>query len=127
MPQGSDARIQLFFDVAVDVELLEVGPQVVDLLFVLDPGEGFFGAWDFGPGILDVFLEGCLIPDDARNFDGRSPLGQQRPNKAIDFESAMTSTPDISLHRTKCREGKSGNYGFARSRKTTSALKPFAR
>ena len=24
----------------------------------------------------------------------------QRPNEAIDFESALTSTPDISLHRT---------------------------
>jgi hypothetical protein len=25
---------------------------------------------------------------------------------AVDFESALTSTPDISLHRTKCREGR---------------------
>jgi len=30
-----------------------------------------------------------------------SQLGQQRPNEAIDFESALTSTPDITLHRTK--------------------------
>jgi hypothetical protein len=34
-----------------------------------------------------------------------SQLGHSRPNEAIDFESALTSTPDISLHRTKGREG----------------------
>ena len=28
-------------------------------------------------------------------------IGQQRPNEAIDFESALTSTPGITLHRTK--------------------------
>ena len=31
---------------------------------------------------------------------GMSALGQQRPNEAIDIESALTSTPDRSLHRT---------------------------
>jgi hypothetical protein len=34
-------------------------------------------------------------------------MGHSRPNEAIDFESALTSTPDISLHRTKRREGPS--------------------
>jgi hypothetical protein len=29
-----------------------------------------------------------------------SGSGHQRPNETIDFESALTSTPDISLHRT---------------------------
>ena len=27
--------------------------------------------------------------------------GHSRPNEAIDFESALTSTPDITLHRTE--------------------------
>ncbi len=38
------------------------------------------------------------------NFDakgGRHFIGQQRPNEAIDFESALTSTPDNTLHRTE--------------------------
>ena len=31
----------------------------------------------------------------------RPALGQQRPNEAIGFESALASTPDTALHRTK--------------------------
>ena len=31
-----------------------------------------------------------------------SVQGQQRPNEAIDFESALTSTPDITLMRVSC-------------------------
>jgi hypothetical protein len=34
-----------------------------------------------------------------------SQLGHLRPNEAIDFESALASTPDITLQRTKCRGG----------------------
>jgi hypothetical protein len=30
---------------------------------------------------------------------------QARPNEAVDFESALTSTPDMSLHRHKRRKG----------------------
>jgi hypothetical protein len=50
--------------------LFEVGPKVVDLLIVLDAGESHFRARDFSLGILDVFLEGRLIPDDARILVG---------------------------------------------------------
>ncbi len=32
-------------------------------------------------------------------------IGHQRPNEAIDFESALTSTPGITLHRTERRDG----------------------
>jgi fumarylacetoacetate (FAA) hydrolase family protein len=32
-----------------------------------------------------------------------------RPNETVDFESALTSTADISLHRTKCRDGPIGD------------------
>ena len=59
----------LLFNIAVGIELFEVGPQVVDLLFVLDAGEDHFSTRDFGLGI-DVFLEGRLIPDDARILVG---------------------------------------------------------
>jgi hypothetical protein len=53
--------VGLLFDIAVGIELFEVGPKVVDLLIVLDAGESHFRARDFGLGILDVFLEGRLI------------------------------------------------------------------
>src|SRR3974377_147957 len=53
---------RLFLDIAIGVELLEVGPQIVVLLLVFDPRKGHLGAWDFGAGILNVFLEVCLIP-----------------------------------------------------------------
>ena len=39
--------------------------------------------------------------------------GHSRPNEAIDFESALTSTPDISLQRTKCREGPATDIAHA--------------
>jgi len=39
---------------------------------------------------------------DAHSTSG---VGHERPNEAIDFESALTSTPDISLHRTIRRSG----------------------
>jgi hypothetical protein len=55
-------RAGLLFDIAVGVELFEVGPKVVDLLIVLDAGENHFRARDFSLGILDVFLECRLIP-----------------------------------------------------------------
>ena len=44
-----------------------------------------------------------LRPSLAHTFS--HSLGHSRPNKGIDFKSALTSTPDISLHRTKRREG----------------------
>lgn len=50
---------------AVGLELRDVGPQVVDLLVVLDAGEDHLGARDHGLRIVDVFLEVRLVPDDA--------------------------------------------------------------
>ena len=38
---------RLLFDIAVDIELFEVGPKVIDLLIVLDAGENHFRARDF--------------------------------------------------------------------------------
>jgi hypothetical protein len=49
--------VGLLFDIAVGIELFEVGPQVADLLFVLDAGEDHFGARDFGLGIFCEGLE----------------------------------------------------------------------
>lgn len=52
------------------VERVQVGDQILDLLFVLDAGEGHLGAWDLRLGILDVVAERCLIPSDARFLVG---------------------------------------------------------
>src|SRR4029077_19281237 len=62
---ASGLKRRLFFDIAVGVELADIGPKVVDLLLVLDAGEDHFGAGDFGPGIFYVVLEGRLAPDNA--------------------------------------------------------------
>ena len=35
-----------------------------------------------------------------------SDVGKSRPNEAIDFESALASTPDILLSRSKRRSGQ---------------------
>src|SRR6478736_7538613 len=50
---------------AVLVELLEEGDQVVDLLLALDAGEDHLGARDLGPGVLDVVGEGSFVPGQA--------------------------------------------------------------
>jgi hypothetical protein len=69
-PTKRRSRGWSLFDIAVGIELFEVGPKVVDLLIVLDAGENHFRTRDFGLGILDVFIEGRLIPDDARFLVG---------------------------------------------------------
>ena len=69
-PAQRRSRAGSLFDIAVGIELFEVGPKVVDLLIVLDAGENHFRARDFSLGILDVLLEGRLIPDDARILVG---------------------------------------------------------
>src|SRR5262249_10272897 len=48
----------------VRTELLEIGPEVAGFFFVLDAGENHLGIGNLGARILDVFLEGCLIPSD---------------------------------------------------------------
>ena len=53
---------------------------------------------------------GTLEYRDAR---ATSEWGHSRPNELIDFEFALTSTPDISLRRTKCRKGQSLPSGSA--------------
>jgi hypothetical protein len=58
-------RNALFLDVALGIELLEVGSQVLDFLFVLDTGKDHLGAGNLGRGVLDVFGEGLFVPDDA--------------------------------------------------------------
>jgi hypothetical protein len=58
---GVDALLLL----AVGVELLEIGEQVIGLLLILQPGEGHFRARNLGFRILDIFAEGRLIPSNS--------------------------------------------------------------
>src|SRR5689334_11539774 len=55
---------------AVGLELADIGPQVVDLLVVLDAGEEHLGALNHPARILDIFLELGLAPGDARILVG---------------------------------------------------------
>src|SRR5580704_18837405 len=60
------ARVRLLLlDAAVGVELADIGPQIGDLLLVLDAGEDHLSAGYLGPRVLDVVLEFRLAPDDA--------------------------------------------------------------
>jgi hypothetical protein len=58
-------RNALFLDIALGVELLDVGPQILDFLLVLDTGKDHLGTGDFGPWVLDVLGKGLFVPDDA--------------------------------------------------------------
>src|SRR5690348_10488472 len=49
----------------VGAELADIGPEVLDVLRVLDAGEDHLCARDHRPRIGDVFLEIRLVPDDA--------------------------------------------------------------
>src|SRR5262249_52621102 len=73
-PRGLDrsqfAQAAALFLAAVRLELADISPEIVDLFFVLDAGEDHFGARNLGPRVLDVFLEGRLVPGDARVLVG---------------------------------------------------------
>src|SRR6266480_7167670 len=47
------------------IELLEVGDDVVNLLWIFQAWKSHFGAGYLGFRILDVFTEGCFIPGDS--------------------------------------------------------------
>ena len=58
-------------------------------------------------------------------------MGQQRPNEAIGFESALTSTPDITLQRGRRRKGPkadvaSGIYGIDTRSRLCVKIRPYA-
>src|ERR1700731_4532435 len=46
-------------------ELFEIGDDIVNLLRIFQAWKSHFGARFLGPGIPDVFAEGCFIPGDA--------------------------------------------------------------
>ena len=56
--------------IAVGVELTDVGPQILDLLLVLDAWEDHFGPRDLRRWIFNVLLERILIPHNARVLVG---------------------------------------------------------
>src|SRR5262245_21450758 len=57
-------------DVTVGSELLEIRPQIVGLLRVLDAGKRHLGAGYHGLRGLDVFLESLFVPSDSRILVG---------------------------------------------------------
>ena len=61
--------MQLFL-FAVLIKLLQVGPQVTRLLFILDARKDHLGVGNLGAWIVDVFFEGCLAPGDPRILVG---------------------------------------------------------
>src|SRR6266851_8894969 len=62
----SDASCRhVLFLIAVGSELLEIAPQIRDLLVALDAGKNHLGARNLGARISDVFFERFLAPGDA--------------------------------------------------------------
>src|SRR5690348_14765331 len=65
-----DESALLRLDVAVLVELRDIGPEVVKLALLLDSGENHFDARNLGLGILDIFLELLLVPGNTGILHG---------------------------------------------------------
>ena len=65
-PRDGVMSISLFLYAAVRIELRNIGPKVIHLLFVLNAGKDHFGAWNYPLGVLDVFFESSLIPNNSR-------------------------------------------------------------
>src|SRR5262249_60955608 len=56
----------LFFNAAIRIELREIGPKVIHLLFVLDPGKDHLGARNHALRVLNVSFESSLVPNNSR-------------------------------------------------------------
>src|SRR5215213_11056282 len=61
---GSNDRPNLLL-LTLGVELLEVRPETIDFLVVLDTRECHPGAGNLLHRVLDVFVEGVVLPGDA--------------------------------------------------------------
>src|SRR5262245_35693234 len=65
LPPRRGAKVRSSLLLAVGAELLEIGPQVVGLGLAPQPDEHHLGAGDLGLRVLDVVLEGRLVPGEA--------------------------------------------------------------
>jgi hypothetical protein len=65
LSQINGLRNALFVDIALGVELLDEGPQILDFLLVLNAGKDHLGTGDFGPRVLDILGKGLFVPNDA--------------------------------------------------------------
>jgi hypothetical protein len=50
-----------FLGIFLGIELLDVRPQILGLLFVLDAGKYHLGAWNLRSRIFDVFLKRLFV------------------------------------------------------------------
>src|SRR6185312_14761974 len=81
MPVGNSSKPLLL--VAVRAELLEVGPEIFSLFFVLEAGVDHLGARNLGARVLDIVLEARLVPADAGILiGGRIAVGFGRAGMA---------------------------------------------
>src|SRR6266700_842460 len=78
---------------AIGFELLEIGPQVGNLLLVLEAGKGHLGARYLGRRSLNVVLERRLVPSDAGVLHAVRII--------IGFERARLSAINCIEHRAQ--------------------------
>src|SRR5229473_587640 len=70
-PTATTASAPLSGLLAVRTELLQVGDEIVDIGVVGEPGKHHLGARYLRPRIFQVFLQGRLVPGEARILVGR--------------------------------------------------------
>src|SRR5215471_19962187 len=70
---------------SVRTELLEICDQVFDIGIVRQPGKHHLGARDLRPRVLQIFLQGCLVPRQPRVLVGRGVIiAFDRPSRTAD-------------------------------------------
>ena len=82
-----DAKLLLY--IALGIELLEVSPNILGLLFILDSGKYHFGAWNSRSRIFDVFLKRLFVPCDARILIGIGVAVIRRTSGVAAVEAAV--------------------------------------
>src|SRR5579871_5770080 len=94
--RGVRAPLPALLLAAVRLELADIGPEVVDLLVILDTGEEHLGARDHAARVLDVFLELGLVPGDARILVGVAVIVARGRSRLAAVE-AVELRPDAVL------------------------------
>src|SRR6185437_9852819 len=92
-PHAQSYRLLLL---PVRSELADIGPEVGDLLRVLDARKDHLGAWDHRARIVDVFLERVLAPDDAGRLVGLG-IAETRSRARVAAVEAVELGTDLVL------------------------------
>src|ERR1700751_5890065 len=77
-------------------ELLEIGDDIVDVLILRQPGKDHLGPRNLGARVLQIFLQGRLVPGDARILVGIA-VAVVRIGPGLAADDAVQHRPDRVL------------------------------